>query len=173
MATRRERTLCLMRHGKSSWADESLADIDRPLNTRGQQDVPDVALRLKAAGVRPSLIVASSARRTWDTAKLVADTLGYPREFLHREKALYLASPADIADMVGRQDPRFHSMLLCGHNPGITELATTLVPGLTDNVPTSGVVCVQAAADDWREFIDGTVSLIRYETPKNAWSGSR
>ena len=169
MGRRRERTLCLMRHGKSCWDDETLPDIDRPLNARGQRDVPTIALRLRAAGIRPSLILASNAKRTWETAKLVADTLGYPREFLHREKELYLASASAIASLIADQDTRFHSMLLCGHNPGLTDLTDRLVPDLTDNVPTSAVVCVRAAADDWRTFLSADLSLVRYETPKNAW----
>ena len=31
--------LFLIRHAKSSWADEGLADRDRPLNTRGEQQL--------------------------------------------------------------------------------------------------------------------------------------
>ena len=31
--------LFLIRHAKSSWADEGLADRDRPLNNRGEQQL--------------------------------------------------------------------------------------------------------------------------------------
>ncbi|MFV0438327.1 MAG: SixA phosphatase family protein [Desulfopila sp.] len=32
--------LYLIRHGKSSWSDAALADLDRPLNARGRRDAP-------------------------------------------------------------------------------------------------------------------------------------
>ncbi|MEL7539177.1 MAG: histidine phosphatase family protein [Pseudomonadota bacterium] len=166
------RTLCLMRHGKSSWADESLTDIERPLNERGRTQVPEIALRLKAAGIRPSLIMASSAKRTWSTAKLAADVLGYPHEFLHRERDLYLADVATLREHVVAQDARFRCLLLCGHNPGLTEFVAELAPGLTDNVPTSAVACFTAHAQDWPSFFEADVSLARYETPKLAWPAS-
>lgn len=164
-----ERTLTLFRHGKSSWDDETLDDHERPLNERGQRDVPEMARRLKAAGIRPSLIVASNAKRTWQTAKLIADALGYPREFLHREQELYLATPNQIAAFLAEQDDRFHSILMCGHNPGLTELAVRLVPGLTDNVPTSGLVTVRSVSADWRTFFAGDVELVRFDTPRQPW----
>ena len=34
------KTLYVMRHAKSSWADADLADFDRPLNDRGYRDAP-------------------------------------------------------------------------------------------------------------------------------------
>ncbi|MEM1263969.1 MAG: histidine phosphatase family protein [Pseudomonadota bacterium] len=165
----REKQLYLMRHGKSSWGDPELTDHDRPLNARGERDVPAMALRLKAAGFRPSLIATSSARRTTETAKLLADTLGYPREFLHRERSLYLADSVALRRFVAEQDERFQCLLLCGHNPGMTEFANELVPDLTDNLPTSGVVGVRGVADNWAHFLDAELSLERYDTPKQPW----
>ena len=34
------KTLYLVRHAKSDWGDQSLADFDRPLNKRGKKDAP-------------------------------------------------------------------------------------------------------------------------------------
>jgi len=86
------KTLTILRHAKSSWENESLADYERPLNKRGERDAPVMAKRIQEAGIRPSLIVASHAVRAWTTAKVVAQELSYPLEFLQREKDLYLAS---------------------------------------------------------------------------------
>lgn len=68
----RGKTLTLLRHAKSSWKSDALSDFDRPLNSRGRQDAPEMARRLQAAGIRPSLIVSSPAKRAWSTAKEVA-----------------------------------------------------------------------------------------------------
>jgi phosphohistidine phosphatase len=161
------KTLTLVRHAKSSWKDTSLADRDRPLSKRGERDAPEMGQRIVAAGIRPSLIVSSPAVRAWTTARIIADAIGYPREFLQRDKTLYLASVNGILDVIVAQDPGFNSLMLVGHNPGFTDFANYLVPGLTNNLPTAGVVSVQLDSDDWSLYDKPGVELLLYDFPKN------
>ena len=161
------KTLTLLRHAKSSWKDTSLSDRDRPLNKRGERDAPEMARRIAAAGIRPSLIVSSPAVRAWTTARIVADAIGYPREFLQRDKRLYLASVNGILDVIVAQDNGFNNLMLVGHNPGFTDFANFLVPGLTNNIPTAGVVSVQLDTDDWSLYDRPGVELVLYDFPKN------
>jgi phosphohistidine phosphatase len=161
------KTLTLVRHAKSSWKDASLADRDRPLNKRGKRDAPEMGRRIAAAGIRPSLIVSSPAVRAWTTARIIADEIGYPREFLQRDKRLYLASVNGILDVIVAQDAGFNSLMLVGHNPGFTDFANYLVPGLTNNIPTAGVVCVQLDTEDWSLYDKPGVELVLYDFPKN------
>lgn len=160
------RMLALMRHGKSSWNDAALADRDRPLNQRGERDVPMIAEKLKELGVRPSLILASPAKRAWSTALLSADTMGYPREFMHRDEELYLADAVTLRRVLGAQDDNFMSMLICCHNPGITDFANELAPDITANLPTSGCVVLQTKCDSWLQFPDAKLDLVAFEYPK-------
>jgi phosphohistidine phosphatase len=161
------KTLTLVRHAKSSWKDTSLADRDRPLSKRGERDAPEMGRRIVAAGIRPSLIVSSPAVRAWTTARIIADAIGYPREFLQRDKTLYLASVNGILDVIVAQDPGFNSLMLVGHNPGFTDFANYLVPGLTNNLPTAGVVSVQLDSDGWSLYDKPGVELLLYDFPKN------
>ena len=161
------KTLTLVRHAKSSWKDTSLSDRDRPLNKRGERDAPEMGRRIAAAGVRPSLIVSSPAVRAWTTARIIADEIGYPREFLQRDKRLYLASVNGILDVIVGQDTAFNSLMIVGHNPGFTDFANYLVPGLTNNIPTAGVVSVQLDTDDWSLYDKPGVELLLYDFPKN------
>lgn len=161
------KTLTLVRHAKSSWKDTSLADRDRPLNKRGQRDAPEMGRRIADAGIRPSLIVSSPAVRAWTTAKIVAREIGYPLEFLQRERELYLGSVNNILDVIVAQDTGFNSLMLFGHNPGFTDFANYLVPGLTPNVPTAGVVSVNIDRDDWNLFDHPETELVLYDFPKN------
>ena len=160
------KTLTLVRHAKSSWKDNSLADRDRPLNKRGERDAPDMGRRIAEAGIRPSLIVSSPAVRAWTTAKAVAKEIGYPSEFLQRDRNLYLGSLSDILDVVVAQDNGFNSLMLFGHNPGFTDFANYLVPGLTNNVPTAGVVSVNIDQDDWNLDEQPAAELVLYDYPK-------
>ena len=160
------KTLTLVRHAKSSWKDSSLSDKKRPLNKRGERDAPKMGKRILEHGIRPSLIISSPATRAWTTAKIIAKEISYPREFLQREDRLYLASTDEILDVILAQDDEFQSLMVVGHNPGMTSLANFLSPGLTNNLPTAGVVSVQIDQQDWNLFERPKTQLLVHDYPK-------
>ncbi len=157
--------ITLLRHAKALPPAGEVADRDRPLNDRGRQDAPRMGRRLVAAGIRPSLIVTSPATRALQTARLVAREIGYPLEFLQREPDLYLASPQEMLQVIARQDNSFSDILLCGHNPGITELANQLTGAAIDNVPTCGMVVIEAEITSWSRLGAGA-RLSLFDSPK-------
>lgn len=158
--------LTLVRHAKSSWKDSKISDRDRPLNKRGENDAPMMGKRIVAAGIRPSLILCSPAVRAWTTAKIIAQEIGYPREFLQRENSLYLASLENILDVLVAQDTEFNSVMIVGHNPGLTTFANYLSPGLTNNLPTAGVVSVGFDQEDWNLHTAPKTELLTFDYPK-------
>jgi phosphohistidine phosphatase len=160
------KTLTIFRHAKSSWDFPDLTDHDRPLNKRGERDAPVMAERLQTAGIRPSLILSSPAVRAWRTAKILARQIGYPVEFLQREPGLYHAGVNKLLDIIAVQDDGFNNIVIVGHNPGLTDLANELEPGLTSNLPTAGFVTLRVETDDWDLRRRGNVELMAYEYPK-------
>lgn len=142
-----------------------MPDRERPLNERGQHDAQLMGQRLHRAGARPSLVLTSPAARALQTARLVAREIGYPLEFLQREAELYLGSPHDILDVVARQDDTFNDIIICGHNPGLTDLLNELTGARIDNIPTCGLAVIEASAAHWRELRKGL--LTRFDYPKN------
>lgn len=160
------KTLTLVRHAKSSWDDSSLSDKERPLNRRGERDAPEMGRRIGGHGIRPSLIIASPALRAWETARIIAREINYPIEFLQRENRLYLASLNTLLDTIVAQDEGFNNLMVIGHNPGLTEFANFLVPGVCDNLPTAGVVSVDIETDDWSLYKRPKTELCVYDYPK-------
>lgn len=160
------KTLTLLRHAKSSWDNSGLADHDRPLNGRGERDAPEMARRIRDASIRPSLIVSSPAKRTWDTAKALASEISYPLEFLQRDNKLYLANLETLIDYVSQQDTGFNNIVVVGHNPGITDFANFLSPGVTRNMPTCSIVSVSIDSDDWDLRKNPGITLNLYDYPK-------
>jgi len=160
------KSLTIVRHAKSSWKDRGLSDRERPLNTRGDRDAPIMGRRVAAAGIRPSQIISSPAVRAWTTARIFAKELGYPIEFLQREDGLYLASLDNLLDVVATQDDGFNHLMLFGHNPGLTDLVNYLVPGLTNNLPTAGVVSVDLDCNGWMLFDRPPGELVLHDYPK-------
>ena len=160
------KTLTIVRHAKSSWDNPGLSDHERPLNKRGHRDAPLMGRRIARHGIRPSLIVSSPAVRAWSTARAVARAVGYPYEFLEKEPLLYHASVDRILDVIRAQDERCNNLMLFGHNPGFTDFANFLVPGLTNNMPTAGVVCVEIDQDDWNLYEQPKTRLLVHDWPK-------
>ena len=54
------KTILILRHGKSSWSNPGLADIDRPLNKRGKRDAPRMGSLLREQDIVPDLILSYS-----------------------------------------------------------------------------------------------------------------
>jgi phosphohistidine phosphatase len=160
------KTLTLLRHAKSSWGDSALSDRERPLNERGERDAPVMGRRIVEAGIRPSMIISSPAVRAWTTARIVAQEIGYPVEFLQRENELYLASLNTLLDVVCAQDNEFNHLMVVGHNPGLTDFANYLSPGLTNNLPTAGVVSVSLQVEDWKLYDCPASTLLTFDYPK-------
>ena len=65
------KTLLLLRHAKSSWADPGQPDFERPLNERGRQTAPVIGRFLVQRMLKPDTVVCSPAERARETAALV------------------------------------------------------------------------------------------------------
>lgn len=162
------RQLTLLRHAKSSWDQAGIKDKDRPLNDRGERDAPLMGSRLRARGARPTLILTSPAVRARRTAQIIAREIGYPVEFLQREDDLYLASPDEIVAVVARQDSSFRDVIVCGHNPGLTQLANRLTGAGLDDIPTTGVVVIGLDLKNWAALDGAQGELLLFDYPRRA-----
>jgi phosphohistidine phosphatase len=125
-----------------------------------------MAPRLASHGVRPSLIITSSAKRAQQTAKLLAREIVYPIEFIHTEKSLYLADPATILEVIETQEDTFSDIVICCHNPGISNLANQLSYQVINHMPTCGMVIIAADTNLWSEIASSSRTLIGFEYPK-------
>ena len=159
--------ITLLRHAKSSWDSPGVDDFDRPLNARGKRDAPDMGQRLKARGVRPSLILSSTANRAITTARTIAREIGYPTEFIQTEQELYLAWPDKILDILIREGTQFNDVMVVGHNPGLTELTNNISSARIDNLPTCGAFAIDAEIDAWADLPNNPGTLAWFDYPKN------
>ena len=141
--------LVIVRHAKSSWSSDGLADHERPLNSRGRHDAPMMARRLRERGLQPDLIVASTACRAMQTAALFAEALDYDEGRIEAQSLLYAASPAAWLDCVAALSDAVGTVIVIGHNPEVTELANALTPVNVDDLPTCAVLELTYEAKDW------------------------
>jgi len=114
--------LLLLRHAHAEDAGEGQADIDRPLSPRGRAEALDAAHCIAAAGLRCDQLLVSPAVRTRETATIVAAELDLARK-LQFEDALYPGEPDALLAAVRRCPAGSDTVLLVGHNPGLSEFA--------------------------------------------------
>lgn len=114
--------LILVRHGKSAWDRPALADHERPLKSRGEQDSTRLGQWLLEGDWLPDRVLCSPARRTRQTWEFMGAAWPQlpPVEY---DAALYLAERLTLMAAVhGAFADGAQRVLLIGHNPGISEL---------------------------------------------------
>jgi len=166
--------LFLLRHAKSSWAESSVPDHDRPLNARGERAASLVGAHLAQQQTPPSLVLCSSALRTVQTLERVVALLPEaPAQSVERE--LYLAEPEVIFARVRAVDADHQRVMVIGHNPGIAVLAAALAArGASDararlarKFPTAALAELRFNDDDWSTARPGSAELLSFWTPKD------
>lgn len=145
------KTLLLMRHGKSSWKDDNLADFDRPLKKRGKKDVAKMAELMKQERLIPDYVLASPAVRSRETVEVLFkeldlddDMIEYVEEFYQAEIEDYLDTLSDVADS-------FRKVLIVAHNPTLEALLQT-VTGEIEPLTTSAIACIKVGISSWEDM---------------------
>jgi phosphohistidine phosphatase len=123
------------------------------LTDRGHADAAAAGAWLLASGHVPDLVLCSPARRTRQTWHSVAIALGGAGSPTVRyEHDLYEGSVEEALDLIASAAKEAQTILLIGHNPGISQLSVALdEAGQTDSdgLRTSGIA-VHELPDEWR-----------------------
>lgn len=163
----------LLRHAKSSWKQEDLADHDRPLAGRGRRAAKAIADHLRTCGIEPDLVLCSTARRARETLDPIAPAL--PESTVEFERELYGAGAQELLGRLRRLPDTVASVLLIGHNPGMEELAIELArPGVTllaeleAKYPTGALAELAFPGDSWTGLGAGSADLVGFVRPREA-----
>ncbi|MEL6988238.1 MAG: histidine phosphatase family protein [Bacteroidota bacterium] len=160
------KNLYLIRHAKSSWADLSLPDEDRPLNARGKRDAPRMAEFLADQLTEVDAFISSPAKRAKATAKHFLHAFGFSKDDLILNKSLYHASIDDIYNVIFGLNDKRDNIFLFGHNPGFTFFANIFTNDAIANVPTCGIVHIKADIKKWSDFDYKSGKLKNFYYPK-------
>lgn len=159
------KTLLLLRHAKSSWKQPEMHDHERPLNKRGKKEAPKVGKYLKENNLIPELILSSTARRALDTARAVAEEIGYEEPIdLHQD--LYLSDTACYLDTLRCLPDEVNRVLVVGHNPELDEFLT-LLTDVTTHLTTAALAQIDLPISSWQELNEATdARLLNIWSPK-------
>jgi len=161
-----EKTLHIIRHGKSSWDFEDISDIDRPLAPRGINNACFMANKLAERKVSPDLILSSPANRAIYTALIFSRVMKLRYEIIRIEDLIYTGNPEELINLIRRQDNALNEILIFGHNPAFTSLANQLIAEFIENIPTTGIVSLTYETDTWTDTGKLTPANYLFDYPK-------
>jgi phosphohistidine phosphatase len=134
------RRLTLLRHGKAQSIDACAEDFERTLTRRGCIEAQEMATRIVYRDLIPDLILVSPAERAWATAEIVAAACELDAKQVQCARELYLATADATWRLLERRDAALRHILICGHNPGLSDLASRLGPKPAPReLPTAGL----------------------------------
>lgn len=157
------KTLFLLRHAKSSWKDESIPDVQRPLNSRGRKGSETISEILKQKKVTPDLILSSTAVRARETLDIIL-RLAKLRGEVRYDERVYEATVDRLLEVVTQIEKGVQSAMIVGHNPGLENLLTALTKE-TKPMPTAALAKITFKISNWTDTIKGG-SLEWVITPK-------
>jgi phosphohistidine phosphatase len=166
------RRLMLLRHAKTERAEPDGRDRDRTLASRGRADAPKIGVYMARHGFVPDLAIVSAAKRAKQTWALIEPAFAARPPVVFEER-LYQASPDQILEVV-RETSGARSLAVIGHNPGLHDVAVQLIAAgnvearqrIGEGLPTSGLVVIDLAFDDWSQLHPHAGRLERFVSPR-------
>jgi phosphohistidine phosphatase len=155
------KTVYIVRHAKSSWNHPDLSDEERPLLEKGKKRTKKVIDSLLEKNISVDYIISSPAVRAYETAKILAHALKYPLENIRQDPHVYFADGDSLFSQFYDIPDTFESLMIVGHNPALTDFVNHFMKPRIDNLPTSGLVCINFDTDHWDKVpsLKGKVSF--------------
>ncbi|HEY3886930.1 MAG TPA: histidine phosphatase family protein [Caulobacteraceae bacterium] len=161
------RRLILLRHGKAESTAATGGDFERGLTESGRRESALIGHALARTGCAPDLALVSTARRameTWEAAQGA-----FPQARMAPARALYHASADALAEAIDAAGETVGALMIVGHNPGLHELALTLMVSPRSRVEkTLAHSFPTASAAVFQLHDDGRFEFERFLTPRDA-----
>lgn len=159
------KTVLLMRHAKSSWADGSISDHDRPLNERGITAAGKMGELISEVGLIPEVILSSSSKRTKETIKYFLERCPFSGDVFYT-RDLYHGGPEEILESLQQWGDGYSHVMVVGHNPGM-EYAVEEFTGERERMVTAAIAQIEFEHGSWNELIeDPSGNLVNFWRPR-------
>ena len=116
----------MLRHAQSLGKQSNQRDYERTLSLLGVSQARQLGVRLKQLGIGADRVLSSSAIRARETFTLVNESLGLSEEKVYFSDSLYETLMVHCLDEIQRTPESATSVLLVGHNPWLSMLASKL-----------------------------------------------
>lgn len=148
--------LFLMRHGEASFSADS--DFERTLTSRGREKIVRIAKSFNENTPEIDIMYCSSASRTQETAKIFSQTVLIKKQEFTR--IIYDGDMRGLMDLVENCSDEFDRLLIVGHNPVISMLASSLCDGIYRNMQPGDLIAIEFPLDSWKSVTFGSGILL-------------
>ena len=156
--------LFLIRHAKSSWADDNLSDRERPLNARGQSQLAPLGSALAHQDAFAGEVYSSVAVRAQATLAGVLPST-FPETRVQTCPELYTFDYRKLLQWLqGLGDQE--TIAIIGHNPALLELAQWLLKQPPAQLPTGSFMNLCIPIEHWHQLAKGKAKLNALLTPQ-------
>jgi phosphohistidine phosphatase len=154
------KTLFILRHAKSSWAEPDISDFDRPLNDHGRSAAPFMGELVRQRHLLPDVILTSPAKRARETASFVKNAGQLESEIVF-DHHIYEASPQTLLSIAAGINDRYRSAMIVGHNPGVEGFIRCLT-GKLEPMATASLAVIDLDIASWGDLTTniGTLRLV-------------
>jgi len=174
------RRLLLLRHAKTQGFEPGRDDRDRVLVERGRGDAARIGAYMASHSLKPDRVIVSPAARAQETWTSMAQAIRPAPTTLTMEQ-IYNATVDDILAAILGTPAQARALMIVGHNPSLHETALLLIASgnidareaLREKLPTSGLVVIDFAFDDWSKLHPQGGRLDRFVTPRSLEAASR
>ncbi len=164
------KALTLLRHGKSDWHTAAATDHERPISRRGRRSADAVGRFLRRVDLVPDAVVTSTAVRARTTSERAAEAGAWGCPIL-RSPELYNSHPEAVLDALKGQDDTHQHLLLTGHEPAWSQVASQLIDGGNLGMVTATLVHIELPIVRWSQIQWGRAKLLWMLPPRLLMAG--
>ena len=159
-------TLYIVRHAKAEDRAIFMADYDRQLTSDGITSAARMGRYLRGKSIHPDVIISSPAPRAKDTAKVIAEQIGYDLAKIELNEKLFDGGPKAYLAAINRLPDTTQSAMIVGHNPDVSYLAEFLTHERIGSMSKGAVIAVTFEDVAWAEVSGRTGSVSFQISPK-------
>ncbi|MCS6821522.1 MAG: histidine phosphatase family protein [Microscillaceae bacterium] len=157
--------LLVIRHAKAKDIEPFQADFDRPLKKTGISEALEIGKALKDSRILVEKFYVSPAKRTTETAKVIADVLDISKEHIIFQPTIYAAHLNHLLELIHNIPNDISRVALIGHNPAISELVNYFIPSRYATLATCETVLLELSIDDWQQIHEGIAKIVWNRRP--------
>lgn len=146
------KVIAVLRHAQSAGKQTGQQDYDRMLSPRGEAVARTLGQKLLSQNFNLDLILSSSSRRTTQTVELINESLQLPIKKTQFKSELYEAHMATWLDYIHELPNDVNRVMLVGHNPWLSMLASHLAGSICD-LAACELIAFEFEVDLWKELI--------------------
>jgi len=162
-----KRQLLVVRHAKAEDGSYLLADFDRHLTASGNADAARMGEFLAQQGFKPDWVVSSLAPRAFQTAKIMAEQLGFDAGQIQATRDLYNGGTKAYLAAVTNAPAHTQTMLIYGHNPDVSYFSEYITHRNIGSMSKGAVVIIEFEDLEWAAISARTGKFVDYYAPKS------